>query len=136
QRQDEPAPDAPTAPGAPDLVQELERLWHLPSKGADPDCTGEDRTRTNAVPDPFDPLDPEINPALTEAVLKNFDVYKSQTKVIEMVWNVGKSGTSNKYRAAKWKLRRILKKHDRHLPGKQWGEDPDDYKKFNEIVQP
>ncbi|MBD2094246.1 hypothetical protein H6F90_03675 [Trichocoleus sp. FACHB-591] len=134
QRQDEPAPDAPTAPGAPDLVQELERLWHLPSKGADPDRTGEDRTRTNAVPDPFDPLDPEINSSLTEAVLKNFDVYKSQTKVIEMVWNVGKSGTSNKYRAAKWKLRRILKKHDRNLPGKSWGEDPDDFKKFHEIL--
>ncbi|MBD2119348.1 hypothetical protein, partial [Trichocoleus sp. FACHB-262] len=96
--------------------------------------TNEERTGTNAVPDPFDPLDPEINPQLTEAVLKNFDVYKSQTKVIEIVWNVGKSGTSNKYRAAKWKLRRILKKHDRPLPGKPWGEDPDDFKKFHEII--
>lgn len=131
QPQSDPAPSAPTAP---DLVQELERLWQLPSNGADSGCTDEDGTRTNAVQGQFDPLEPEITLQLTEAVLKNFDVYKSQTKVIEIVWNVGKSGTSNKYRAAKWKFRRILKKNNRNLPGKQWGEDPDDFKKFNEIL--
>ena len=106
----------------------------MPSNNADPDRTDEDGTRTNAVQGEFDPLDPEITPRLTEAVLKNFDAYKSQTKVIEIVWNVGKSGTSNRYRAAKWKFRRILKKNNRNLPGKQWGEDPDDFKKFNEIL--
>jgi hypothetical protein len=128
--------DAPSAPPAPDVVQELERLLHLPLNEVDEDCTDEERTRTNAVRVPFDALTPEITPALTEAVLSNFDVYKSQSKVIEMVWNVGRSGTSHKYRAAKWKFRRILKKHDRPLPGKPWGEDPDDFKNFNEVIQP
>jgi len=123
---------APGAPPAPDLVQELERLWHLPND----ERTEEDRTRTNAVQGLFCPLDPEITLALTEAVLKNYDAYKSQTKVIEIVWNVGKSGTSNRYRAAKWKFRRILKKHSRNLPGKPWGDDPDDAKNFNEVIQP
>jgi len=129
QSSESPAPDTSAAPN---LVQELERLWQLPSD----ERTEEDCTRTNAVQEPFDPLDPEITPALTEAVLKNYDAYKSQTKVIEIVWNVGKSGTSNKYRAAKWKFRRILKKHNRNLPGKQWGQDPDDSKNFNEVIQP
>jgi len=121
---------APETPSAPDIVQELERLWQLPND----ERTNDDRTRTNAVQGQFDPLDPEITPALTEAVLKNYDAYKSQTKVIEIVWNAGKSGTSNKYRAAKWKFRRILKKHNRNLPGKQWGQDPDDSKNFNEVI--
>lgn len=131
-----PAPPAPLAPSAPDVVQELERLWHLPLNDGDPDRTASDRTRTNPVPEPFDPLAPEITRALIEVVLQYFDVYQAQTKVIELVWQVGKSGTSNKYRAAKWKFRRILHKYQRPLPGKPWGEDPDDDKPFHAIVSP
>ena len=135
QTQEPAAPTAPGAPTAPDLVQELERLWHLPFNPIDPDRTEEDRTRTNGVRSQFDPLDPEITPQLIEAVLQNFDVYKSQTKVIELVWNIGRSGTNPRYRAAKWKFRRILRKRGRSLPGKPWGEDPDDFKTFGEVVQ-
>ncbi len=123
---------APSPPPLPEQVQELERLWQLPSD----ERTAEDCTRTDAVQREFDPLDPEISPALTEAVLKTYDAYKVQTKVIEIVWNVPKSGTSSKYRAAKWKFRRILKKHNRSLPGKPWGADPDDLKNFSEVIQP
>ncbi|HEY9624967.1 MAG TPA: hypothetical protein V6C78_31865 [Crinalium sp.] len=98
--------------------------------------TKDDCTSTNPVQGQFALLDPEITLQLTESVLKTFDAYKSQTKVIEIIWNITKSGTSNKYRAAKWKFRRILKKHGRTLPGKPWGEDPDDFKNFNEVIQP
>jgi len=49
---------------------------------------------------------------------------------------VSKAGTSQKYRAAKWKFRHILKKHNRKLPGKAWGEAPDDFKPFSEVTQP
>ena len=78
QAQEPSAPTAPGAPTAPDLVQELERLWHLPFNPIDPDRTEEDRTGTNGVRSQFDPLEPEITPQLIEAVLQNFDVYKSQ----------------------------------------------------------
>ena len=128
-------PSAPAAPAAPDVVQELERLWHLPFNPIDLDRTKEDRARTNGVRSQFDPLEPEITPQLIEAVLQNFDVYKSQTKVIELVWNIGRSGTNPRYRAAKWKFRWILRKRGRSLPGKPWGEDPDDFKSFGEVVQ-
>jgi len=135
QAQEPSAPTAPGAPSAPDVVQELERLWHLPFNPLDPDRTEEDRTRTNGVRSQFDPLEPEITPQLIEAVLQNFDVYKSQTKVIELVWNIGRSGTNPRYRAAKWKFRRILRKRGRSLPGKPWGEDPDDFKTFGDVIQ-
>jgi hypothetical protein len=127
-----PHSSTPPALSTPEVVQELERLWHLPGD----DRTEEDRTRTEAVQMEFDPLDPEVTPALTEAVLRTYDAYKSQTKVIEIVWNVPKSGTSNRYRAAKWKFRRILKKYNRSLPGKPWGTDPDDLKNFSEVIKP
>ena len=122
---------AVSPPPSFEVVQELERLWHLPISA----CTGDDCTCTNAVPEQFGPLTPEITPSLIEAVLSAYDAYKSQTKVIELVWNLTKSGTSNKYRAAKWKFRRILKKRGRSLPGKPWGEDPDDFKTFGEVIQ-
>ncbi|GEM_PF-1400102 len=123
-------PAAPAVSDTPKTVQMLERLWQQP----DDDRTEDDRTRTNTVPGQFDPLDPEITRQLTEAVLQTFDAYQSQTKVIELVWQAGKSGTSKNYRAAKWKFRRILKKHDRKLPGKPWGKDPDDLRHFREII--
>ncbi|HEY9658291.1 MAG TPA: hypothetical protein V6C65_07555 [Allocoleopsis sp.] len=54
--------------------------------------------------------------------------------MIAKVWGIGKSGTSLKYRAAKWKFRRILHQQGRKLPGKPWGEDVDDLKSFDELV--
>ena len=123
-------PLAPSVASEPDRVPSLERLWQLPAD----DRTADDRTRNNVVPVAFDPLDPEITRQLNEMVLKTFEAYQSQTKVIEIVWQTGKSGTSKNYRAAKWKFRRILKKNNRHLPGKPWGEDPDDLKPFHELI--
>ena len=102
-------PAAPVVSDTPNTVQRLERLWQQP----DDDLTEDDGTRTHMVPGQFDPLDPEITRLLTAAVLQTFDAYQSQTKVIEIIWQAGKSGTSKNYRAAKWKFRRILKKHDR-----------------------
>lgn len=129
------ASDAPVnqspAPTDPQAVQELERLWALSSESR----TEEDGTRTEAVPTYFDPLDPELSPSLVAAVLHHWAAYQSQTKVIELVWNTPKSGSSKSYRAAKWKFRRILRKHDRPLPGKPWGDDPDDCKHFHEVLQ-
>jgi len=121
--------DEPSAPTDPEAVQSLERLLQLPHN----DRTHNDRTRTSAVQGQFDPLDSEISRQLTDLVLQYWDAYQSQIKVIDMVWNAPKSGTSKQYRAAKWKLRRILNKHNRALPGKPWGEDPDDTKNFNEV---
>jgi hypothetical protein len=45
-----------------------------------------------------------------------------------------KSGTSLRYRAAKWKFRQILHQHHRLLPGKAWGMDADDHRSFDDIV--
>jgi len=121
--QDEPGDGpAPPAPPPSDLVQELERLWHLPLE----ERTEDESTRTPPVPEQYDPLHPEMPRDLIDRVLAVWDAYNSQTKTIEIVWGVSKSGTSKPYRAAKWKFRRILHKNGRTLPGKAWGEDPDD----------
>jgi len=130
---DDPLDDDPAPPAPPpsDLVQELERLWHLPLD----ERTEDERTRTPPVPEQYDPLHPEIPHDLIDRVLAVWDAYKSQTKTIEEVWGATKSGTSKTYRAAKWKFRRILHKNGRTLPGKAWGEDPDDGKNFNEVSQ-
>jgi len=118
-----------TAPDGNTVVQELERLWQLPSD----DRTDEESTRTDAVQRQFDPLEAEITPQLVQAVIQTYEVYRSQTKVIELVWGVAKSGTSSRYRAAKWKFRRILHRRGKPLPGKPWGEDADDLKGFGEV---
>ena len=120
---------ATTVPIDPQVVQEPEGLWQLPLG----ELTEDERTRTEAVQRQYDPLDPELSRQLSETVLRFWDAYQSQTKVIDLVWSVPKSGTSKQYRAAKWKFRRILHKHSRKLPGKPWGEDADDSKNFNEV---
>jgi hypothetical protein len=125
---------APDAPSAPDAVRELERLWELDSEEIDHPPRTADGTRTHVVPSQYDPLDPEISRSLIADVLRAFDAYRSQTKVIEIVWGAQKSGSSNGYRAAKWKFRRILHKHDRRLPGKAWGKDADDLKSFTDLL--
>lgn len=87
-----------------------------------------------SAPPPFDPLAPEISPALVQAVLDIFDESQSQTQTISKVWGVSKSGTSPKYRAVKWKFRQILQDHNRKLPGKPWGQDADDLRTLEEII--
>lgn len=119
------APD-PTD-SAPETVKRLEELLHLDFTGAHPT----DATEPAA---PFDPLAPGIFPELVQAVLTVFARYKSQSKVIQMIWATPKSGTSLKYRAAKWKFRKILYENGQKLPGKAWGQDSDDLKPFDELL--
>lgn len=117
----------PYDPTAPEVVQRLEELLHLEFPAAHP----ADSPAPSAPPDP---LAPGISAELVQQVLREFDRYQSQGKVIASVWGVSKSGTSLKYRAAKWKFRYILHQQGRKLPGKPWGEDVDDLKSFDELI--
>lgn len=75
-------------------MQRLEELLHLEFPAAHPDDSP-------ALSAPLDPLAPDISAELVQQVLRAFDHYQSQGKVIAKVWGVNKSGTSLKYRAAK-----------------------------------
>ena len=110
-----------------------------PPKSPTPRTGAEDETPTSAAHDqaphpPFDPLLAEVNEALIEAVMMAYLQLNSQTKVIETVWGVKKSGTSKAYRAAKHHFRVILNTLEIVLPGKPWGDDPDDHTPFAEII--
>jgi hypothetical protein len=120
--------NAPERTGAdPELVQRLEDMLHLNFTNDAPEASGE-----NFAPE--NPLAPGISAALVQRVLAQYDRLKSQNKVIQKVWTVPKSGTSIKYLAAKWKFRKILYENGRKLPGKAWGEDPNDWKSFDELI--
>jgi hypothetical protein len=123
--------EADAAPGsdptAPEVVQRLEDLLHLEFTTARP-------ADSPALSAPLDPLAPGISDQLVQQVLREFDFHQSQGKVIANVWGVSKSGTSLKYRVAKWKFRNILHQQGRKLPGKPWGEDVDDLKSFDELI--
>jgi precorrin-6B methylase 2 len=114
------------APSASGEVQRLEDLVHLEFKCQHPKSEEEESA-------PFDPLKPGISEKLKKTVLNEYLALGSQNKVILKVWNVQKSGTNNRYLAAKWKLRKILHGAGRQLPGKEWGEDPNDMKSFGEL---
>lgn len=123
-----PAPGAPPRTSASDdVVQRLNHAFSLDYEASESD-------RTAPAPLEFDPLHPAISPALVQRVLDVFDEEMGQNRTIQRVWGVAKSGTSQKYRAAKWLFRKILNDHSRKLPGKAWGEDPDDLKTFEEVL--
>ncbi|WP_088889817.1 hypothetical protein [Leptolyngbya ohadii] len=119
------APDG-TSP-APEVVRRLEDLLHQDFTGAHP-------TDHASGAAPENPLAPGISPALVQRVLVQYDQLQNQSKVIEKVWGTPRSGTSIKYLAAKWKFRKILYENGRKLPGKAWGEDPNDWKSFDELI--
>jgi hypothetical protein len=65
--------DQPHAPTSPQMVQELERLWALPSEPR----TSAENPCTDLVQRQYDPLEPENSRELINLVLKAWDTYKS-----------------------------------------------------------
>ncbi|MEM9215648.1 MAG: hypothetical protein AAGD25_15060 [Cyanobacteria bacterium P01_F01_bin.150] len=155
--------DLPSRPGLDDSVHHLESCWDKALDPDDPPIpsdpnTGDPGADHRCFPDPmpppitgdltehpteqvessspayFDPLEPDCSSALVEAVMTVWLFEQSQNKVIEKVWGVTKGGRSKKYRAAKHHFRCILHRLDIVLPGKPWGDDPDDTRPFEEVI--
>ncbi|NEQ96339.1 MAG: hypothetical protein F6K30_06385 [Cyanothece sp. SIO2G6] len=143
---DEDDPTAPAPAPASDPRTQLESLLDIdfsephpadipphdpPSHPVRPEP---DPHRTDPVREHFNPLNETISSELIEAVMVAWVQIKNQTKVIERVWGVRRSGSSKGYRAAKHHFRQIL--HQLDIPlSTPWGRDPDDDRPFKEIIK-
>ena len=82
----------------------------------------------------LDPFDSDLGTPLYARVLETYGITQSAKSTIESIWNCTK-GSSKAYRMAKWKFRQILHSNVMPLPGKSFGQDPDDPKTFEQLFK-